>query len=278
MAGSRYAYVRDFELADVALPRTFLVVRIDGKGFHKFSHQHGFSKPNDANALELMNEAARHVMREFKGHITLAFGESDEYSFLIDRDSGLYNRRQSKLISHIVSLFTSAYVFAWRRYMDVSLQYPPSFDGRLVMYPTHKEVRDYFAWRQADTHINNLYNTVFWALVLQGGKSEREAHDTLKGTVSAEKHEIMFQQFGINYDKLPAFFRKGTTLVWSPIPDPHRAKPRTELRTLHVDIIGDTFWTPHSEKQPPAAADEVAPYYDNPKRLCGEGLGSHLGL
>jgi len=88
----------------------------------------------------------------------------------------------------------------------------------------------------------------------------------------------MFQQFGINYDKLPAFFRKGTTLVWSPIPDPHRAKPRTELRTLHVDIIGDTFWTPHSEKQPPAAADEVAPYYDNPKRLCGEGLGSHLGL
>lgn len=91
MAGSRYAYVRDFELADVALPRTFLVVRIDGRGFHKyvvgahcrFSQQHGFSKPNDANALELMNEAARHVMREFKGHITLAFGESDEYRYAL---------------------------------------------------------------------------------------------------------------------------------------------------------------------------------------------------
>lgn len=48
----------------------------------RFSHQHGFSKPNDANALELMNEAARHVMREFKGHITLAFGESDEYRYV----------------------------------------------------------------------------------------------------------------------------------------------------------------------------------------------------
>lgn len=35
------------------------------------------------NALELMNEAARHVMREFKGHITLAFGESDEYRYVI---------------------------------------------------------------------------------------------------------------------------------------------------------------------------------------------------
>lgn len=41
-----------------------------------------------------MNEAARAVLREFKGHITLAFGESDEYSFLIDRDSTLYSRRQ----------------------------------------------------------------------------------------------------------------------------------------------------------------------------------------
>lgn len=189
----------------------------------------------------------------------------------------------SKLVSHIVSLFTSAYVFGWQHYMNVPLQYPPSFDGRLVMYPTQKEVRDYFAWRQADSmflplilaHINNLYNTVFWALVQQGGKSEREAHDILKGTVSAEKHEIMFQQFGINYDKLPAFFRKGTTLVWSPIADTNRTKPRTELRTLHVDIIGDTFWTPHPE-QPLTAADDAAPYYEHPKRLHGDGLGSHL--
>lgn len=45
----------------------------------RFSHEHQFSKPNDAPALELMNEAARAVLREFKGHITMAFGESDEY-------------------------------------------------------------------------------------------------------------------------------------------------------------------------------------------------------
>lgn len=34
------------------------------------------------------------------------------------------------------------------------------------LYTQH--VRDYFAWRQADCHINNLYNTCFWALVADG--------------------------------------------------------------------------------------------------------------
>ena len=29
-------------------------------------------------------------------------------------------------------------------------------------------------------HINNLYNTVFWALVQQGGQTTREAHATLR--------------------------------------------------------------------------------------------------
>ena len=36
------------------------------------------------DALELMNEAARAVMREFKGHLTLAFGESDEYRYRVE--------------------------------------------------------------------------------------------------------------------------------------------------------------------------------------------------
>ena len=35
MAGSKYAYVRSFELPDPVLPNVFMVVRIDGKGFHK---------------------------------------------------------------------------------------------------------------------------------------------------------------------------------------------------------------------------------------------------
>ncbi|KAL4399707.1 tRNA-His guanylyltransferase [Malassezia pachydermatis] len=168
--------------------------------------------------------------------------------------------------------------------MKTPLEVPPSFDGRLVMYPTSKEVRDYFSWRQADSmystpltaaHINNLYNTVFWALVQEGQKTEREAHEVLKGTVSADKHEILFQQFGMNYDKLPAFYRKGTTLVWAPTYDPGRTKPKTELRTLHVDIIGASFWTP-CELRPPTLADDGLAYFERPDRLEADGLGASI--
>lgn len=81
MAGSRYAYVRAFELPDPLLPSTFFIIRLDGKGFHQFSKSHDFAKPNDAKALELMNMAAKRVMDgpEMNGACVAAFGESDEF-------------------------------------------------------------------------------------------------------------------------------------------------------------------------------------------------------
>ena len=68
-------------------------------------------------------------------------------------------------------------------------------------------------WRQVDCHINNLYNTTFWALVNQGELSAAEAHERLKGTQSKDKHEILFSQFQINYDKLPSVFKRGTIFI-----------------------------------------------------------------
>ena len=44
----------------------------------RFSDAHGFEKPNDVRALDLMNHAARCVMDDLKD-VVCAFGESDEY-------------------------------------------------------------------------------------------------------------------------------------------------------------------------------------------------------
>lgn len=74
---------------------------------------------------------------------------------------------------------------------------------RAVQYTSEEEVRDYLRWRQVDSpspsprvpprrcvltergpapsaHINNLYNTTFWALVSQGGRSPTAAEQELK--------------------------------------------------------------------------------------------------
>jgi tRNA(His) guanylyltransferase len=162
-----------------------------------------------------MDHAAIALMREFP-EIILGFGQSDEYrylsptrdmpnttihlpgSFLFRKSAVLYNRRRSKITSILCSYFTASYVMNWNTYFpETTLRYVPSFDARIVLYPGSREVRDYFSWRQADSashpfcargrrfdplsaHINNLYNTTFWALIHQGGLSKKDANEALR--------------------------------------------------------------------------------------------------
>lgn len=39
----------------------------------------------------------------------------------------------------------------------------------------------------------------------------------LKGTVAADKNELLFSKFGVNYNNLPEIHRKGSVLVWEPV-------------------------------------------------------------
>ncbi|CAG0883781.1 unnamed protein product [Cyprideis torosa] len=282
MANSRFAYVRNFEKASICLPNTWIVVRVDGKEFHQFCDAHKLEKPNDQRCLALMNKAARCVMNLFGCDILLSYGQSDEYSFVFRKETTWYRRREFKLLTTLVSGFSSSFVYHWPDVFgnDTKLLYPPVFDGRVVLYPSFKNLRDYLSWRQADCHINNLYNTVFWALVLRGGLSRTNAQERLQGTVSGDKNEILFSEFGINYNNEPQQFRKGTVLFWvrkeEGPEDPSDLKEATEktsgdgtpkngkklrpprrpkipnlddweIRQDYCDIIRDDFWTKNAE-------------------------------
>jgi tRNA(His) guanylyltransferase len=158
-----------------------------------------------------MNDAAKAVMAELTD-VVLAYGVSDEYSFVFHKDTNLFGRRSSKLISTIVSTFTAYYIGYWLQSSFAPLTPPmPTFDGRCVLYPTAGNLRDYISWRQADCHINNLYNTTFWSLITRNGMSNTEAEARLQGTTAADKNELLFQN-GINYNNEQAIYRKGTVL------------------------------------------------------------------
>ncbi|KAJ3415207.1 tRNA-histidine guanylyltransferase 1-like [Chytridiales sp. JEL 0842] len=251
MAKSKFEYVKTFEQHNTLLPNTWIVVRVDGHSFHKFTAEHGFEKPNDIRALHLANSAAEHVMNEMQD-IVMAYGESDEFSFLFRKRSQLYKRREAKIMTNLVSLFTSYYVMNWKKFFPHDeLKYAPSFDSRTVLYPSDQNMRDYFSWRQADCHINNLYNTAFWALVQDKNdpKTEREAESILKDTDSAGKNELLFSRFNVNYNSLPAIYRKGSILIrrlaeTTKVTADGVEIPRKRVRvfTEHCDIIGDQFW------------------------------------
>ncbi|XP_022197594.2 probable tRNA(His) guanylyltransferase [Nilaparvata lugens] len=244
---NKFDYVKSFETEDRCLPNCWTVVRIDGKNFHKFCDLHELQKPNDKRSLELMNRSAACVMQEFHD-INIAYGQSDEYSFVFRKDTTMFSRRKDKILTNVVSLFASSFAYFWSTYFGTEqLLYPPSFDGRIVLYPTDKNLRDYLNWRQADAHINNLYNTVFWSLVNKKGLTTTEAQERLKGTLSGEKNEILFKEFGMNYNNEPAMFKKGTVLVRKLMRDPSSDKTKKITIAMNCDIIGDAFWKENHE-------------------------------
>ena len=187
-------------------------------------------------------------MEEFRD-IVISYGQSDEYSFVFRKEADVFNRRLSKLLSYVTSLFTSSYVMNWANWMgEKKLLYPPCFDGRVVLYPSDQNLRDYLSWRQADVHINNLYNTAFWNLVLNGGLTNQQAEAELRGTFSADKNELLFSKFGINYNTLPPMFRKGTILLRKRVAvGGNGLNKRQLIIPLHEDMIRDKFWKNHTE-------------------------------
>ena len=237
MANSRFEYVRKFETRDILLPDTYIVVRIDGKKFHEFSKFYNFEKPNDLRALKLMNACAKNVVKQYRTDMICAYGESDEYSFILKKDTELYNRRSDKIATLFVSLFTSNYVSLWPKFfpgVELDLKHLPFFDSRCVVYPNLQTVKDYLSWRYVDTHINNLYNTTFWQLIQKRGLAPKEAEQRLSGTYSSDKQEILFKECGINYNNELEIFKKGSLVMRN-----------GDIRNIdvikHIDEIFDGF-------------------------------------
>ena len=73
---------QDYEDAlRINLPRrSYVVIRIDGKGFHKFTA--GLERPYCRRLADALDAAALHLCHEMIG-CRFAYGQSDEYSFLL---------------------------------------------------------------------------------------------------------------------------------------------------------------------------------------------------
>jgi tRNA(His) guanylyltransferase len=71
---------------------------------------------------------------------------------------------------------------------------------------------DYFRWRQADATRCALNGWCYWTL-RSSGESARSATALLDGRSVAYKNELLFQ-YGINFNELPTWQRRGTGMYW----------------------------------------------------------------
>jgi Uncharacterized conserved protein len=69
----------------------------------------------------------------------------------------------------------------------------------------------------------------------------------LRGTLASDKNELLFSEFGLNYNNEPPMFRKGTVLIRKLCKTPGDGKLRQVVLPFYTDLIGDVFWKENPE-------------------------------
>jgi tRNA(His) 5'-end guanylyltransferase len=179
----------------VRLPRrTHIVLRIDGRSFHQFTR--GFERPYCRPLADALDAAALAVCREAMG-ARFAYGQSDEYSFLLtdlesEKSPLWFDGNLQKIVSVAASLFTAAF---GRAFASEKLA---TFDCRALVIGRPEEVEKYFIWRQLDASANSLNMLA----------AAHYSHAELLGKSEAEKHDLLHAK-GLNWAKEPADFKRG---------------------------------------------------------------------
>ncbi|BCJ46139.1 guanylyltransferase [Actinoplanes ianthinogenes] len=223
-AGQR---AREYFHGLTVLPGAWTVLRLDGRGFSRFTERH-FGKPFDERFADHMVSTAETLLGELGGRY--AYTESDEVSVLFDPGFELFGRGVEKLVSVSAGLASATFSLAAGE--------AAHFDSRVWLGTGVGDVVDYFSWRQADAARCALNGWCYWTL-RQAGKSRREATRELDGTTTADKNELLYRH-GINFTELPAWQRRGVGLWWETAPhtghDPIRdVAVTTERRRIRVE-------------------------------------------
>jgi tRNA(His) guanylyltransferase len=183
------------------LSDTWVVIRVDGRSFSRFTESR-FDKPFDARFRDAMIKASQALVKELQG--IYAYTESDEISVLFRPTWDLFDRELEKVISISASVASSAFTLA----IGEAVQ----FDSRVWVGVNRSFVVDYFRWRQADATRCALNGWCYWIL-RKAGKSVAEATSLLENKSVEFKNELLFQ-YGINFNNLPIWQRRGIGVYW----------------------------------------------------------------
>jgi tRNA(His) guanylyltransferase len=157
-------------------------------------------------------------------HGVYAYTESDEISVLFDLGWDLFDRELEKLISISAAIASATFTHVSQRMVH--------FDGRVWSGIDPAYVVDYLRWRQTDAERRALNGWCYWIL-RKAGKKPDEAMATFQGKSLSDKIALL-SQYGITYDELPTWQRRGTGLYWETFEkvgyDPVQKRERVGIR------------------------------------------------
>jgi tRNA(His) 5'-end guanylyltransferase len=134
------------------LPKGAVIIRVDGKGFHKWTRKANLERPFDSHFHSAMGWAMHNTIDEMQG-CTLAYTQSDECTFLLtnfgERESGWFDYKIQKISSVTASVFT----YYFNQYWKTTDKPPAFFDSRAYSTPI-QDAANSFVWRQQDNDRN----------------------------------------------------------------------------------------------------------------------------
>jgi tRNA(His) 5'-end guanylyltransferase len=180
--------------------RTYTLVRVDGKAFHQYTK--ACARPYDRDLMADMDGAALALCQNIE-NARLAFVQSDEISVLLTdfatpQSEAWFDGNLQKICSLSAAIAT-AYFNNARSIRRGSGGSVALFDSRVWTIPQQVEVYNYFLWRQQDAARNSLSMTA----------QAHFPHERLQGLGSAEMHELLWKEKQINWNDLPAGFKRG---------------------------------------------------------------------
>ena len=184
--------------------RTHTIIRVDGKAFHTYTR--GLEKPFDYGLMDEMDAAATVLCKEAMG-CKCAYGQSDEYSFLLtDFDTitteAWFDGNVQKIASVAASIFTAAFAEELSGAMETSRVYSPAFDARVFTIPDPVEVQNYFIWRQQDATRN----------AIQMAGCSQFSPKQLHGVSTSQIQEKLFQEKGVNFNDYSVRAKRGRVI------------------------------------------------------------------
>jgi tRNA(His) 5'-end guanylyltransferase len=191
--------MKDYEVySSLKVPKSSrVIVRLDGRAFHKLASDLKLVRPYDENFYKVMAEVCEDLFREFSPSFAYTF--SDEISLLLD--NAPFEGRIEKIDSVIASFTASSFVMHY----NTDFKKPPAFDSRII--PVNDEdILKYFRWRQ-DESWRNCVNS-HGISYLKNKYSNSEANDKIKGMKLNEIHELLFRN-GINLNDIETYKKRG---------------------------------------------------------------------
>ncbi|OPY37112.1 MAG: tRNAHis guanylyltransferase [Methanoregula sp. PtaU1.Bin051] len=175
-----------------------VIVRLDGRAFHRFAKVLNLKKPFDNRFSDAMADVCRDLVAKSGLSPAFAYTFSDEISLYLEKLP--FSGRVEKIDSVAASFAASALTLALKS------EEPVAFDARVIPVTPDYAV-EYLVSRQDEAWRNHINAYCQQALVADGMKM-RQAAAKLKGMPSKALHDLMHKR-GVNLAKTPAWQRRG---------------------------------------------------------------------